>query len=481
MADSDFAVLEVNGRQFDKWTSYHIASDILTPADGFSVDVPILGNADNRNALRDTFQPGADFKLFIVRNDIKTLQMTGIVDDRKIHANRAGTTMTVTGRDLARHLVDSDADPRLGSSGGSGGSARYYSEDERARLKKLGSPRKFTTDGHAIGITTTKNSSLTGLSFADLVRKLVSPWSIEVVTDASAARDILTGRSRLLSGGRLAEQAAKNLGVPVEAFRRSMTSGISVTSATLSLATMSPQARKRFANSLTGFDIAQLKIEDAKPAVGEKLWEFIDRHAKRFGLMLWMSPDGKLVLSSPNYGSPPLYRFVRRLRERSDDPNNVLDGNVVDRMGDRHSTVTVFGKAKGSHPERSAFVSTAVDPDVPFFCPKYIHDGAIKSQDEAGRRALREVAHLRAKAFEYECTVADHGQGDSIYSIDTMAEVDDESVGVKGSYYLISRTFEKAKRGSDPTTTQLKLVPIGAIDLVSGDTPLGSGKIGGKK
>jgi prophage tail gpP-like protein len=477
MSQSDYAVIEVNGVQFDKWTSYHIASDILTPADGFQLEVPILGDAANRNAARDIFAPGAPVQVYVVRNDIKTLQMTGIVDERKIHANRSGTTMSVTGRDLARFLVDSDADPRLGASfgGGGGGSARYYSEEFRAALKKAGSPRKFTTDGHAIGVASKANPS-GGLNFADMVRNLVSPWNIEVVTDASASRDILTGRSRLLSGGKLAADAARNVGMPVDSFRRSMVSGIAVSSATFSLATMTPEARKRFANSLTGLDIAAIKIVDAKPAVGEKLWEFIDRHAKRFGLMLWFSPDGKLVISSPNYGSPPLYRFVRRLRENKDDPNNILDGSVADKMGDRHSTVTVFGKAKGSSPERSAFVSTAVDPDVPWFCPKYIHDGAIKSTEEASRRALREVAHLRAKAFEYECTVADHGQGDFLYSIDTMAEVIDESVGVSGSYYLIARTFEKAKRGSDATQTQIKLVPIGAVDLVSADLALGSGK-----
>ncbi len=533
-ARADYAIVEVNGTQFDKWTDYNIESDLLTAADGFSLTIPMPGDGPSRVAMRDVYKPGSSIKVYIVRNGVKALQLTGIVDQREVGGERGdGTKMTVTGRDLARHLVDSDADPLIGVTGttirhtelvaerdllfvgnlntpefsqadvrplesfelepdspGSrapkGGGSIVFVEPLHANMSLVNPDPAFKvvqnrSDGRFINPLTTKSTFVQtrmvetivetespNPKFSDVVRKLVSPWKIPVVCDATAARDLLSGRAATVPSTRRAIDAAKNLGVPADSYRRDMAnkalaSGKPVDS--LLGVTTSTSGRSRFANGMTASDIDRLTIDQAKPGVGEKIWEFIERHAKRLGLMLWFSPDGKLILSSPNYGSAPLYRFVKRLVDNPRDPNNVISSSGIDRIGDRCSHVTVYGRGGGRHPERSSYTSTAIDTEVPFYCPRYLQDDTVRSVEGAEARAVRDVSTMRAKGFEYSCSVADHGQGDVIYAIDNMAQVIDEVIGVQGEFYITSRTFKRSRESGDATRTTLKLMPKGSIEL----------------
>ena len=449
MPKSDEASVEVGGKTITRWSKYEIESDLLKPADTFRLTIPMRGSNADREALHALVVPGTPVKVHVGRGGNKSLQMTGLIGRRETGGDRqGGTQLTIAGEDMGQHLTRSDVDPRTGVSATE---IRYT-----------------TVVPLAEGVSTSRT---VGATFTDLVRKLVSPWDIPVVTDGTAARDMLSGRSRSGAKGRLAADMAANLGIPSNVFQRSMVGRAEVAGVpvdTLAGVTASDAGRSRFANSLTSSDIERLTINEAKPSVGESIWDFIDRHAKRFGLMAWMSPDGKLILSSPNYGSAPLFRLVRRLREKSDDLNTIISGTARDDIDNRFSHVKVYGRGPRNNPQRSRYTATAVDTEMSVYRPKHLHDNSVRSDEDAQKRAQREVTLAAAQSFDYDCTVPDHGQGTYLYSTDQMCRVLDEVARVDGIYHIVARTFLKMRgqgTRSQSTITRLRLKPKGSIAL----------------
>src|SRR5207253_1426485 len=53
--------------------------------------------------------------------------------------------------------------------------------------------------------------------------------------------------------------------------------------------------------------LEDLKLEKAKGQAGESVYAFLSRHARRFGLLIWGTADGKVVFGRPNYEQKPLY------------------------------------------------------------------------------------------------------------------------------------------------------------------------------
>jgi len=98
----DVISLEVGGMTRDTWESYRIDSDLLTPADGWEVNLGRIGEA-----LPAYIHEGADVKL---RLD-DALILTGSIDTITDTTNKAaGTTVALTGRDAGALLIDCSAE-----------------------------------------------------------------------------------------------------------------------------------------------------------------------------------------------------------------------------------------------------------------------------------------------------------------------------------------------------------------------------------
>ncbi len=429
MPRSDFASLEVDGQRLDAWLSYSIDSDMLTPADGFRMEVAAKGTKAQRDELRRFLRPGRRVKLYIGRdvtgaNPQRALQMTGIIDERLTDAERGrGSTIEIEGRDLAALLVKD-----------------------------------------CVPIDILK----TGTTFIELARTVCEPFSIPVVADASASRDILTGARIATREERLAQREARAHGISASVWSRMLRRQAEREGRPADEivgVTPSPRAGRGTANRMAPGDIERQRIKEAKPRAGETRWEFLARHAEHLSLMMWFSPDGKLIIGSPRYDTPPLYRFVRRIRNRPDDPNTILEGSERANDGDRYSAVKVYGKTRETDGARAKVVATAIDPDwdSEFEQTLVIHDNEIRTGEEALKRAERELAMHKANAQVLNYVVNDHGQGEYLYAPDTMADVDDEVAGVYGRFWVCKRTFTKDRKSG--TRTALRLMPPNAIVL----------------
>lgn len=128
--ESDSVVLEVDGRQFDRWDRYSFNSDFLIPSDAW--EFTLGGDAVTSRTVED-FTPGKTARLIV--NGL--CQASGYIDAIESVTNRgAGTRVTVQGRDNLGPVLDSQLDYR-----------RTWPENKPlgAFIQELFEPYGFTT------------------------------------------------------------------------------------------------------------------------------------------------------------------------------------------------------------------------------------------------------------------------------------------------------------------------------------------------
>lgn len=428
----DEVQIDFGARTISGWTEYELASDIMTPADGWGVSLPLSGTAEARAALRSYIrtESGGRCFVYIQRHPStgRAQQLAGIIDQIGISGGRDGVVLRVRGRDNGGLLASASADPNLGIEADT--------------------------------------------SLLDAIRAVCEPFGISVTAEGLPSRSLLTGERVAGDRDRMLARLAREFGIPRRLARGTMviagTGGTGITGSEDSdddfvVLTAETRARDGHANGLMGRDVEALRITDAKPSPGETCWDWIDRHCRRFGVMPWIGADGKLVIASPHYDQDPLFELRRYLGR--DSRNNIVEGGLQESLEHQSSSATVYGRAGGHDATRSRFRGYAERNAslMPFYRPLVVHDPSIRSSDEALRRAKRELATQNTEAFSLEYEVYGHGQGERLYAIDTVADVVDEEIGVEGLYYIASRAF----RGDRETgkTTRLRLLPVGAMVL----------------
>lgn len=92
--------LVLNGKAHTNWTRYEIDSDLLTPADGFILDLGLpLGE----------IPPEAHVGATIEVRVGKDVVLTGYIDDKKHRVDKTGQKLSLNGRDGAAILLDCSA------------------------------------------------------------------------------------------------------------------------------------------------------------------------------------------------------------------------------------------------------------------------------------------------------------------------------------------------------------------------------------
>lgn len=97
VADADKVSVLIAGHYHDDWSSYDIDSDLLTPADAWSVEV-----SPPRNRLPNTIVPGAPVEVRIGRDTV----LVGRIDDVGEPVGRGQHAVRLSGRDSAAILTD---------------------------------------------------------------------------------------------------------------------------------------------------------------------------------------------------------------------------------------------------------------------------------------------------------------------------------------------------------------------------------------
>lgn len=437
----DYAAIEVEGLFLDAWTSYSFQSDLFTPADAFHLSIGIGTSntralTNNLARLRALLKPGQTVKLWIGSGDKRALQAVCVIDAREVGNDAdSGTTLTVSGRDQAAKLIGSAADPKL------------YAESD---------------------------------TLVSVARKAVAPWKIEVTADHVAQRDLRQARVSKEKMRRLQDKA-RSLGIPASSMSEKLAASIDRGTidfeefAEAAGVDLNASRARRLglpfsggAPGLSSLQIYQLRVKDVRPQSGETVWEYLDRHAKRNGLLMQMDPQGRLVFMGLEYNQTPSYALVRRMTgtTRLRAQNNILSGGDRFDLSDAYKRVLVYGRVKGNDATRSPFKGEAVDTSdgaLPYDKTLQLHDSSIKSKDDAQIRAEYELAKSKQGARVLQYTVRGHSANGLVFATDTVAQVEDQVSGVSAPYYITSRTF--ARSAQLGPTTELRLVPLGSIAL----------------
>jgi len=205
-----------------------------------------------------------------------------------------------------------------------------------------------------------------------------------------------------------------------------------------------------------------------QPEPGETCWDFLNRYAKNQGLMMWMSIDGALVISKPNYSQAPTFSLHHHLTAPRNLKNNILRGDVIRGMADRYSHITVKAQRQAedeiSGEEAAGIEYTATDDELVdrgISRPLILTDYEITNIAQARRRAEHEVALRRAKGTRIQYKVPWHGTGQAVYGYDMTVDLDDELSGLNGTYYILGRKLRGNKY--EGTSTSITLCERGAL------------------
>lgn len=93
--------LRINDKIIDRWQRYSITNDMLTPADGFELELS--------PGLKEAWELVPPDSVVEVRID-GTPVLTGYIDDRELAFDKGqGTTLRVSGRDKSSRMIDESA------------------------------------------------------------------------------------------------------------------------------------------------------------------------------------------------------------------------------------------------------------------------------------------------------------------------------------------------------------------------------------
>lgn len=207
-----------------------------------------------------------------------------------------------------------------------------------------------------------------------------------------------------------------------------------------------------------------LTEQQAAVQPGETVKQFLDRHLMRHGLMIWDSPDGKLVVGTPDDSQEALYHF-RIFRH----PEQAVWNNcrMVERSRDVTgvpSVLTVYGWQGGGDYRRSKVHAEVRNEDLiraGFDRTVGIVDEGVKSKEQAERTVARAWAERTRKSdsltVEVDGFSFHEASGPSPdYAPETVADLMLETQGGGvGAYYVESTMLRRTAQGGDVTQLQL--------------------------
>lgn len=204
------------------------------------------------------------------------------------------------------------------------------------------------------------------------------------------------------------------------------------------------------ANSLLDSPQAKAQIEP-----GVTIFEVLKDQAVSRGGMFFMLPDGTFVFGRPKAAGQPAFQLVRRRDGRG---NNVISGRRIRDLSQRWSKITVVGQQQGADTlsaEEINTKATVLDPQVPYYRPKVVVNNNDDKSPAKQVRFLLEQQRAQGLSFVYQ--VARHTQNDQVWAINELCLVEDEVLGVKGTYLISGRTLELDKKQGPVTEVRLSL------------------------
>lgn len=383
-------------KEITNFREYSFNSHFLTPTDHFSFTI---GDEQLKSSILDGIFIGQQVTLQISGY----VQSGGFIDRMPLKTSRkGGTELHVEGRDWLSPAVDANMDPM------------------KVRFKA-------------------------GQSLLDVLRESFAPYGFggigQIVASDEANANIITGQTR-----------------------------------------GNPTSKK-------GKPLKSFQIHQLKPYPHEGVFAFASRLSQRFGLWIWPAANGEtLIVDAPDFDQKAIYD----IRNKGEEDTNYETGEI-DPNGENQPTVifaTGFGGG-GEYPRagmRVAMVNeiTGLDergwmraevsdliganPDATLLPVRqtlgkvwmpnarvravYLHDDESKTQEQLEAFVRREMALRQQNAVVVRYSFEGHTLRGIPWYTNSVANIDDDALGVHDRMWCISRNFTKSRGGGTSTSTE---------------------------
>ena len=213
-------------------------------------------------------------------------------------------------------------------------------------------------------------------------------------------------------------------------------------------------------------NFAALREDQWKINPPETVFQVADKHLRRFGLMHWDGPDGRIVVGYPDDEQEPRYS-IRRITGPEGAYNNVLSLQLHQDMSDVPTHVGVFATAQAAGFAKARFIGTAEQEDLReagFNRPVIILAGDLKSNEAAEDAAKRELASrirgLGSLEAKFDYLSFPDIEGPVNFSVNSVVDVVSDAIGIASGAYLIT-AFDLSRSPSDGDSATIKMVKRG--------------------
>lgn len=219
-----------------------------------------------------------------------------------------------------------------------------------------------------------------------------------------------------------------------------------------------------------GSSTAAAKERPMRIKAGEEWLVGLRNQLDRAGMFLMASANGGFILTAPNPDQPPVARIVRR-RGLAHNDVNVVAHRYRNATSSRYSRVVIHARGGGGKQGRQKTEGKYTDQemvDLGFDRPLVVRDHKCSTPGQSEAIARRKIAESRRASWNLSYTLAGHtapriDSADRIvWAVDTVVEVDDQELGLRGSFWVETVEFS---RGPETRTTITLMRPG---DLVFG-------------
>lgn len=209
-----------------------------------------------------------------------------------------------------------------------------------------------------------------------------------------------------------------------------------------------------------------LQVRQAKVQPPETVYDFVERHLKRFRATHWDTPNGKILVGVPDDTQRPQYRIVSR-----NGYSNVMEVKRIRDWSEIQATVTIYGRTFAGDVTQSRIKAVATDAQVFTTAANTGHfnrNAIVSAQnaetaEHADAIAQRELSSRIRRKDAYEFTVDGwsywNGTRQVPWANNTTVDVAVDAMGPDNGLYLIVRTLLRLSRDGGATTQITAVAP----------------------
>ncbi len=212
---------------------------------------------------------------------------------------------------------------------------------------------------------------------------------------------------------------------------------------------------------------AMLKfIPPVQTEVGTKIADLLIEYSRREKALVNVSADGYLQFWQPDYNQQASFSFeCHPVGEAGNEDNNILEASLSRTIDGVYSQVQCIWSVlrppkqqdqNNSHPGRQARTYKPSPNPLPFTRRLTVSDPDQLSGDQAQRRAQWKWQRGMFDSWEYTIVVKGHTQSGLFYAPDTIAQVNDSVLNVRGNFYVSAVKYERSRQKGTRTTLTLK-------------------------